>query len=211
MHNRLTFAAMALAFAVVSFNCGSPTTKTDAGTGGGTGGATGGGGGGSTGGGTGGGSTGGGTGRTCTAAPAFAQSDLVDGPGFDPGSMTSPPFNFATLARDAGAGRVDISANEYYANGLKNAVTIPAKNYQDCDLCFIVETNCNAMGAQCSKAFLAQGGTLTVTAATKSPDAGTYAFSLTNVTYEEWDFNNDVPADGGCLTLPSLSFTGTWP
>lgn len=220
MKNRATLATLSLAVAVLSFNCGSPTTKTDAGSGGGigtgggsaAGGGGGGGGGGATGGGTGGGATGGGAGRTCTAAPAFTAADLQGKAGFDPGSANSPPYNYATIGRPSpDAGRFDVAFNEFYADAPLANVAIPAKTYQQCDYCFIIQTECDNMGSMCSKAYLAQSGTLTVGTATKDPDAGTYAFTLANVTYEEWDFNTDKAVDGGCLTLSNLAFTGSWP
>lgn len=194
MTSKLTLAVLTLAFAVVSFDCGSPTAKPDAGSGGGTG-------------------TGGGSGaRTCDAAPAFVAADLDGKAGYDPGTATSPPYNYATLARaSATAGRLDVSFNELYVNAPSAAVNIPAKTYTLCDYCFIIQTNCNSMGGSCAKAYLAQSGSLTVTAATKNVDAGSYAFTLTNATYEEWDFNADVAVDGGCLTLGSLDFAGSWP
>ena len=207
MNNRLTLAALAIAFAVVSFNCGAPVSKTDAGSGGGT--ATGGGGGG---GGGDGGATGGGTGaRTCTAAPAFTAADLNGKAGFNPGNMNTPPFNFATMVRaSATSGRQDGMLNEYFLDGPRANVAIPAKNYAMCDYCFYLELACDNTGA-CNKSYLAQSGTVSIGEATKNPDAGTYTFTLTNVTYEEWDFTNDVAVDGGCLTLGNFSFTGTWP
>ncbi len=209
MTNKLTLAAMVLSLGALAFSCGTPMTKTDAGTGGGIG--TTGGGTGTTGGGTGGGTTGGGTGRTCDTAPAFLAADLQGKAGFDPGTTTSPPFNFATLAKQTADGGVDVSFNEFYVDAPVAAVSIPAKNYQTCDYCFMISLGCNSMGAMCKRDFLAQAGTLTVGTATKSPDAGTYAFTLSNVTYEAWDFATDKPTDAGCLTLSNLSFTGTWP
>lgn len=206
MNNRLTLAALSLVVAVLSFNCGS-MTKADAGTGGGTGGGTGAGGGG------GGGVTGGGGGgvRTCDMAPVFLPADIY-AKGFDPGTTMFPPYNFATFVHPSTtAGRIDGMQNELFVDAPVNNAVIPAKNYAMCDFCYYMQLGCNNMGAQCTKSYLAQGGRLTVTAATKDVDAGTYAFTLTDVTYEEWDFTTDTAVDGGCLTLPSFSYTATWP
>jgi hypothetical protein len=50
-----------------------------------------------------------------------------------------------------------------------------------------------------------------VSAATKDTDAGTYAFQLTNVSYQQWDFAADLPIDGGCLYVGNFAFSGSWP
>ena len=220
MNNRLTLAATVLSLGVLSVGCGA-MPKADAGTGGGIGagggvgagggggGATGGGGGGATGGGT---ATGGGGGvRACALAPPFVVGDLNGKPGYNLMTANAPPFNYATFARPAAtAGRADVMFNEFYVDGPLAATPIPAKNYAMCDYCYYIQLGCDNMG-NCGKSYLARSGTLAVTAATKNPDAGTYAFTLTNVTYEEWDFTADTAVDGGCLTLPSFSFSGTWP
>lgn len=215
MNNRLTRAALSLVVAVLSFNCGS-MTKADAGTGGGTGGGTGAGGGGG-GGVTGGGSGGGGV-RTCDVAPTFLPTELQGKAGFDPGTMTFPPYNFAVFAHAAPtAGRIDGFFAEFFANAPLAATQIPAKNYAQCDYCFYLTLGCDNMGANCSKIYLAQSGTLTVSDATKNADAGTYAFTLSNVTFEEWgEFRTggmaaDQAVDGGCLTMSNFAFTGSWP
>jgi hypothetical protein len=183
--NRLILAALSSLLVLLAQACGSPpVTNTD-----------------------------GGITPSCAAAPAFVQADLVDTAGFDPGTQTSPPYNYASLRHtSATAGRFDVMFNELYVAGPLVNVAIPAKTYQQCEYCYIVTTGCDSMGADCAKGYLAQSGTLSVGSATKVETAGTYAFTLTNVVYKEWDFQNDkAVADGGCLSLPSFSFSGTWP
>ena len=203
-NTKLTLSALAFSLGVLGFSCGSPMTPTDAGPGiggGGGGGATGGGGGG-----------GGGGARTCDTAPAFMASDLSGKAGYNPGGPMMPPFNFATFAKDsATVGRFDVAYFELYSAANQTNVSIPAANYRQCDLCFSMSLGCDNTGASCAKTYLAQSGRFTVGAATKSPDAGTYLFTVNNVTYEEWDFTTDTARDAGCLTLNSLNFLGTWP
>jgi hypothetical protein len=196
------------AVGVLSFHCGSMSTN-NAGTGGGSGGGRVDAG---TGGGAGGTGGGGGTSAACTPAPAFVPTDINGKAGFDPGGTPSPPpFNFATMARpSATTGRFDVMFNEFYGMAPISGA-LPATNYQQCSACMVIQTGCDSMGANCAKIYLAQSGTISVTAATKSPDAGSYAFTLTDVTYQAWDFNADVATDAGCLTLPSFAFSGVWP
>lgn len=201
MNHKLIFLA------VLALSCGGSMTN-DAGSGGGSGGGS------VTGGGAGGGSGGGG-GRIglCDTAPAFIAADLAGKAGFDPGSMMSPPFNFATFTRAsaADAGRVDVMFNEFYAAAPLTNAAIPALSYRLCNHCFVIQTHCNSTGGMCSKIYLAQSGTVSVSAATKDVDAGSFAFTLSNVTYQAWDFGSDTAVDGGCLTLPSFTFSGAWP
>ena len=149
----------------------------------------------------------------CSFAPAFVAAELNGKAGFDPGGAMSPPFNYATIARpSATPGKTDVMFNEFYLTAPISSVPIPPKSFRLCELCFLIETGCNPMGAMCSKHYLAQAGTLSVSAASKNVDAGTYAFNLSNVTYEEWNFLADTfVADGGCLTLGNFAFSGAWP
>ncbi len=192
---------------VLCFSCGGPMMMTDAGSGGGGGGAAGGG---TVTGGGGGGTTDAGR---CQLAPPFVAAELFGKAGFDLGGPMSPPFNYATMTRpSATSGRTDLMFNEVYSAAPIANVAIPPKNYQQCDPCFLIETGCNAMGAMCSKHYLARAGTLSVSAASKNVDAGTYAFTLSNVSYEEWNFTADTSVpDGGCLRLQNFAFSGSWP
>lgn len=126
--------------------------------------------------------------------------------GFDLGGAMSPSFNFATMRRANG----DVMFNELYVAAPLTNVAIPALNYELCQHCFFILTNCDA-GTNCSKGYLAQSGTLSVSAASKDVDAGSYAFQLSNVRYQAWDFAADVPIDAGCLALGNFAFTGAWP
>ena len=191
--------------AVLFFHCGAPSTQ-DAGSGGGSGG-------GSTAGGAGGGAAGGGTAGACAPAPRFVATDLNGKAGFDPGGMSAPPaYNFATMVRSSATpGRFDVMFNEFYSDGPVTNFALPAATHQQCASCLVIQTACDGTGANCAKVYLAQSGMLSVSAATKSPDAGSYAFTLSNVTYQTWDFAADVATDGGCLTLATFTFGGAWP
>ena len=148
---------------------------------------------------------------TCAVAPAFGLADLNGKAGFDPGGPTSPPFNFATLSRAVDAGRFDVMFNEFYAGAVVSNATIPAANYRDCSLCYAIRIDCDVMGQNCAKSYLAQSGAVTVSEATQDAGAGRYAFQLNNVLYQRWDFTSDTAMDGGCLALGTFSFTGSWP
>ncbi len=156
------------------------------------------------------GSVGGGDAGACQAAPAFTAAELNGKAGFDPGGPTSLPFNFATMSRAADAGRFDVMFNELYAGAVVDTVPIPASSYRACTLCYAIRVDCDTMGLSCAKSYLAQAGSVTVSEATRSPDAGRYAFQLRNVVYQRWDFASDTPLDGGCLFLGNFSFSGNW-
>lgn len=150
---------------------------------------------------------------SCALAPPFGPGDLNGKPGFDPGGPSTGPYNFATFARsvpDSGT-RFDIMFNEFSGTAPLTNAEIPARNYELCETCLVIHLACDTMGANCSKRYLAQSGTISVSAATKDADAGTYAFQLSNVTYQQWDFAADLPIDGGCLYLGTFAFTGSWP
>lgn len=187
---------------LLASGCGDPMTS-DAGAGGGGGAALDAGSGGG----------GGGDAGACPAAPAFVAADLNGKAGFDPGGPTSPPFNFATLSRASGAdaGRFDVMYNEFYAGAVVDDVTIPAANYRRCTLCYAIRIDCDPLGQNCAKSYLAQSGSVTVSEATRSADAGRYAFQLKNLVYQRWDFTSDTAMDGGCLSLQNFSFSGRWP
>jgi hypothetical protein len=150
---------------------------------------------------------------SCAYAPPFVISDLNGKPGVDPGGPSTGPYNFATFARPSpdGGTRFDVMFNEFSGTAPLTNAAIPARNYELCETCLVIQLACDSMGANCSKRYLAQSGTISVSAATKNPDAGSYAFQLTNVTYQPWDFLADLPIDGGCLYVGNFAFTGSWP
>lgn len=150
---------------------------------------------------------------SCAFAPPFTSGDLNGKPGFDPGGPSTGPYNFATFSRptpDAGP-RFDLMFNEFSGMAPLTTAAIPARNYELCETCLVLHLACDTMGANCSKRYLAQSGTISVSSATKEPDAGTFAFQLTNVSYQQWDFAADLPIDGGCLYVGDFAFSGSWP
>jgi hypothetical protein len=199
---------------------GSPGTDAgvvDAGQGGGAGGGS------ATGGGTG---TGGGAqvdagfdaGLTspCQTAPAFTSSDVLS-VGFTPSRSVVPQFDAAYFLRPSGtASKFDLLSVEYFfttAPMLPFTVAEPQPDYQHCDGCVRLSLACDSTGNGCAVDYFAQAGTVSLTALGTSPDAGTFAFALTDVHFLQWDFgaSPDVVLDGGsCLILPSLTSSGSW-
>ena len=149
----------------------------------------------------------------CAVAPGFVAADLSGKAGFDPGGATSPPFNFATMSRAsaADAGRFDVMFNEFYAGAVVGNALIPAANYGACTLCYVIRSDCDTMGRNCARSYLARSGSVTVSEATQDAGGGRLAFQLNNVVYQRWDFTSDTAMDAGCLALSRFSFTGSWP
>lgn len=154
--------------------------------------------------------SGGGTGRTCAPAPAFAQSDL-QAAGYSGAAATA--YFHATLRRALPiGGRYDVLTTEAYGANPVGTSSVPPKSYRMCELCVLVSLSCDASGLNCAQGFLAQSGAAVVSAATPSADAGSFAFQLSDLVFEEWDFFSDqAVADGGCLTLSSVSVAASWP
>jgi hypothetical protein len=208
--------------AVVLFSCsgtpGSDAGVVDSGQGGGGGGAQ-----------TGGGAGGGGGGNvlvdagfdagpvsSCLSAPPFTGGDLLS-VGYTPARSVVPQFDAAYFLRpSATASKFDLLSVEYFfatTPTLPAMVSQPQPNYQHCDGCVRLSLACDSTGNGCALDYLAQAGTVSITALGTSPDAGTFGFALTDVHFEQWDFgaSPDVVIDGGsCLILPSLTYSGSW-
>lgn len=113
-------------------------------------------------------------------------------------------------------GRVDTLTLEAYFGGMP-VLTLPATRtftaadtYGSCEICSILERNCDANGT-CTQQFFAQAGSGTVTAATQDEANGRLEGSLTNVRFVEWDFMNDEAApSGACIILGSATVAVSW-
>lgn len=183
-----------------------------------TGGSTGTTGGGSptTGGGSGVTTTGGGTGSTtCRELDPWASTDIV-GIGYDAEYEADGWYydwvqaGYATVAGTAGNG--DYLSFEYWADSATPA--LPATDtvagpYSNCSNCAFIYENCNE--TTCGKYYMGTSGSATVSAFSSDVDAGTFAVTLTDVTFQEWDTANDVAVtNGACLHLTSQVLSGTW-
>lgn len=62
----------------------------------------------------------------------------------------------------------------------------------------------------CGQMLFAQGGSATVTTATRNAAAGQFVASATAVKFVEWDFNNDVPVTNGQCVVVTTSINVSW-
>ncbi len=80
--------------------------------------------------------------------------------------------------------------------------------YATCTHCALVYEDCTT--TDCARYYLGQSGQATLTAFTAG-DAGSVAVTLRDVTFVEWDFEQDVAVPGGgCLTLAAQTLAGAW-
>lgn len=96
--------------------------------------------------------------------------------------------------------------------GVDTGVMVPGTfdlsrgTYADCLAC-VIFCELNASD-RCSHRYLARAGTMTVTEATRGA-TGTFAASLRDVVFREWDLDSDQPiARGKCVTVESAELTG---
>lgn len=148
----------------------------------------------------------------CPRAPAFNAQVLFQ-VGFIDGGRLAPAHNYATFRRPSSiGGRTDFMLNEFYTRAPVTNLALPAFDYPNCDFCFVymVLVGCDDLGHDCAQEYLANSGTLTVSTATRNPDAGVYDFALKNVIYQSWDSPRGAFTDAGCFWLPEFSVHGTW-
>ncbi len=91
----------------------------------------------------------------------------------------------------------------------------------DCNDCIVYSIGCtldmgSATGLTCTEDYLAQSGTLSVTAQTLVPDAGTFTGSISTMHFIQYNginnTNPDGPVSGGkCIDISTGSFNATWP
>ncbi|MDP3503477.1 MAG: hypothetical protein Q8S33_24295 [Myxococcales bacterium] len=65
----------------------------------------------------------------------------------------------------------------------------------------------------CARRFLAQSGTVNISAATPSAISGSFSGTVSNVTFREWNFgpSDSMVPGGACYTLGAASFNASWP
>jgi hypothetical protein len=190
---------------------------TGGGVGGGTGGGVGGGAGGGVGGGIGGGSgggvgggTGGGTG--CTTIASWPGVNFVAGYT----NQTSFEFTSAETQTAATDPRDVIGFEVIWAiNGVAQNPPVPGSTnlatggtYATCKYCATLLQGCTSTG--CTKSYLGRAGTMNVTQASRAT-TGSFAATLTNVRFEEWNLQNDTAVAGGaCIIVQAASINTTF-
>ena len=81
------------------------------------------------------------------------------------------------------------------------------QGYFACSICGIYNEGCDQMG-NCTKQYLAQAGTVTITSADRNAQQGRILGSATNVRFNEWNIATDQAiAGGGCVIASSI---GPW-
>ena len=84
-----------------------------------------------------------------------------------------------------------------------------AGTYATCKYCATLFQGCSSAGG-CTKAYLGRTGTMNVTQASRAA-MGTFAATLTNVRFEEWDLQGDAPVTGGaCVIVQAASINTTF-
>ena len=164
--------------------------------------------GGGSGGGTGGGSTGGGGGGGCRVINSLAggQSNLAIAE-YRAFSMGSGHYNIASWGYPTGGNPDGFRLEVVYPND--NFPSLPvtgsytsATRYRNCTVCGIYYEDCPTP-QNCTREFLAQGGSITVTRADPAP-AGRLQGNGTSVRFNEWDIMTDMPSGTGCVIVNTL-------
>ena len=104
----------------------------------------------------------------------------------------------------------------WHGFGPGGAVTLPASRSFDantslasCDVCLSMYQGCS--GSECDTTFFVQGGSLSVTTADKSNNAGRLRAAGSNLRLVEWDEASDQPvANAKCIELAQLDFDVSW-
>ena len=105
-----------------------------------------------------------------------------------------------------------LTVEAYFGAGLVVPATTTfttADSYFTCDICPLMGRGCDSTGT-CTQLFFAQGGSATVTTATRNVAAGQFVGSLSALKFVEWDFNNDVPITNGSCVVVSTSINLSW-
>ncbi|PZR15356.1 MAG: hypothetical protein DI536_07835 [Archangium gephyra] len=80
--------------------------------------------------------------------------------------------------------------------------------YASCPYCVVLGRTCSD-GSCSGGVYLGRAGTLNVTSAARAVGA-TFAASISNVRFEEWNLNADAPVSGGrCFIVPSAAVNVT--
>ncbi len=148
----------------------------------------------------------------CTMIATWPTADVFGG--YSMGNTTASGYLDTAPGTN---GRVDTLTLEAYFGGMP-VLTLPATRtfttadtYGSCEVCSILERNCDSMGT-CTEQYFAQSGSATVTTATQDENTGRFEGTLTNVRFVAWDFMNDEAApSGACIVLGSATVAAAWP
>ena len=84
-------------------------------------------------------------------------------------------------------------------------------NYLLCEVCVLIDLNYDPARGYGAPAFLALGGSVTVTRADRTPSGGRLEAIGSNLDLVEWDFAADRPsANNGCYHLDTLAISGSY-
>ncbi len=105
----------------------------------------------------------------------------------------------------------------YHAVG--SVPTIPFSNtipvgthYSNCNPCFIFTVGCSSPQGPCLGNYLATSGAYSVTTGTANMSAGTFAGQATNVSFQAWNLQTDMPVSGErCVRMDTIRWNATWP
>jgi hypothetical protein len=143
----------------------------------------------------------------------------VPGGGYAPmdGGAISDAIVFA-VGQGSSATTYNIFGLELYYPGntfpaAPRSITLASTTYNNCTDCVLLDLDCDSMGNNCTKSFLAQMGSLNISAQriVQAGQDGGIAGTGSSLKLTEWDFMNDVAVNNGaCAEIPSVMFNGTW-
>ncbi len=182
---------------------------------GGVGGGTGGVGGGAGGsGGAGGGST-----QVCTPIANFPQVNVLEAI-YEDGLDGGDEYNGGIITdldvdNAPDGGHSELYVEVYYFNGATpldaGQLTLGTTTTAACEYCLYLDTGCNNQLACSPTSFLAQGGAIRFTSATKNTQAGRLTAAASNIKFVEWNFTTDkAVTNGKCVTIGSANLDVSW-
>jgi len=208
--------------------CSANTTGAGGGTGGVGGGSGGvGGGAGGVGGGTGGvgggaggsGGAGGGSTQVCTPIANFPQVNVLEAI-YEDGLDGGDEYNGGIITdldvdNAPDGGHSELYVEVYYFNGATpldaGQLTLGTTTTAACEYCLYLDTGCNNQLACSPTSFLAQGGAIRFTSATKNTQAGRLTAAASNIKFVEWNFTTDkAVTNGKCVTIGSANLDVSW-
>jgi hypothetical protein len=131
------------------------------------------------------------------------------------GSPTESPFDYVTWGRSIDGQARELSVEVWHGNALGTppfSMTLPHNtNYLLCEVCVLLDLNYDAQKGYGAPAYLALGGTVTVTRADRTPSGGRLEVTAQDLELVEWDFVGDRPAAGdACYRIDSISLSGSY-
>jgi hypothetical protein len=86
-----------------------------------------------------------------------------------------------------------------------------ADRYKTCETCLLIGEGCTTSPNTCRTYYFAQAGSLRVNEAGRSETAGKLRASGSGIVFAEWSITADAPvANGRCIELNTVAFTGEW-